>query len=92
MAQQLSLTGTERECAHLWPWSLWARQVDALAAHCVQANRVAQQWSLRASHAEAQRREAAARHAALLEPQLVALFAAQGVCLSIHGELTPAVH
>lgn len=81
-----------RDCAHLWPWSGWARKVDVLAAQCVQANQVARLWSLRASLAEAQQREADERHAAQLEQQLIALFAAQGVCLSILGELTPAVH
>lgn len=81
-----------RECAHFWPWTPWARQVDVLSAQCVQANHIARLWSTRASLAESEQREAAARHAALLEHQLIALFAQQGVCLSILGELTPAVH
>lgn len=81
-----------RECAHLWPWSLWARQVDALAAHCVTANRTAALWDQRTSVADVPHREEAWRRAALLEQELIALFASQGVCLSILGELTPAVN
>lgn len=78
-----------RECAHLWPWSSWSRQVDVLGRHCVQANALAQQWSLRASQAEAQMRETAERNAAQLEHQLVNLLAQHGVGLSITGALAP---
>lgn len=81
-----------RECAHLWAWSTWSRQVDVLASYCVIANRVAEQWSRRASLAEQQERERAHVQAALLEQDLIALFAAVGVSLSVVGELTPAVH